>query len=123
MNKITLSYIAGFYEGEGGCYVFTKVNHYNGKRYEYPFGGFTVQISQKYRPIISWIEKTVGFGSVRMRPAGGRFGSTGIWYWTCSSRQGTQFLKTILPYMRCPHKIKQARRAIYLYENYTKAKV
>jgi len=100
---MTLSWIAGFYEGEGNP-SYTKGG---GKRKPHAKRYLNIKISQCEKPILDAIRHHLGFGHVylrrwRVRPIHHR-----NWILTFFNHEAHRFAKMILPLMQSPKKKKQ----------------
>ena len=105
MEKHELSYIAGFFDGEGSINILTRKRP---KNTEYTL---TVAIGQKDGATLDWIKENFG-GNVYLIKRDGSF------YWAISHKKAIVFLKELLPFLQ--YKKPQALVAIEYYENMTK---
>lgn len=105
MNKNNLSYIAGFFDGEGSINILTRKRP---KNIEFTL---TVAIGQKDGATLDWIKDNFG-GNVYLIKRDGSF------YWSISHRNAIIFLKKILPFLQ--YKKPQALVAIEYYEKMAK---
>lgn len=105
MNKIKLSYIAGFFDGEGSINILTRKRPQNT---EYTL---TVAIGQKDGETLDWIKENFG-GNVYLVKRDGTF------FWTITHQNAIRFLKEIYPHLR--YKKPQAKVAIEFYERMPK---
>lgn len=106
MTKEELYWLAGFYEGEGCCGTYMQKDN---RRSNYAYKKIEVNITQKDRRILDWIQKKVGYGSICKKSKDGCHG------WSCASLQARTFIVAILPYMRTKHKRAQIHRVINKY--------
>lgn len=93
MNEIDLSYIAGFFDGEGSAFISQPKASNNGKRY----ARVTAKISQNDKAILDWIASLYGFGKIYIKNDG-RVNTNH--YIVFAHRQARYFLSSIEPYLR-----------------------
>jgi LAGLIDADG DNA endonuclease family protein len=62
MNDFDLSYIAGFFDGEG-CATIRMVKAKNGKRYP----RLEARLAQNDRAVLDWVAESFGVGKVRAK--------------------------------------------------------
>lgn len=113
MTKNELIWLVGFFEGEGSCGAYTKTCYSKaGKKYVYPRGSVSVNISQKDETIIRWIQKLLGYGSIqhRVNPKSS-FGKE-LWCWEASHNDAKRFLTMVQPYLRIDRRKKQVQEAL-----------
>lgn len=102
MNDINLSYLAGFFDGEGSISILKRtkgdwnVSHF-----------IRVSIGQKDGATLDWIKDTFG-GNVYL------VSRDGSYVWAISDYKGYEFIKTLAPYLR--YKKTQADLAVKFYE-------
>lgn len=103
MNELYLSYIAGFFDGEGSITI--------GRRKKAKSKNFAyyahVAIGQKDGEIIGELKKHFSGGIHKAK-------RDGSYVWYCSDRIAYNFIKTIYPYLR--YKKPQAKLVLDLYE-------
>ncbi|QZE11297.1 LAGLIDADG endonuclease [Streptomyces phage Forrest] len=90
MNENDLSYIAGFFDGEGCAYV-SNPKASNGKRYP----RVLAKIAQNDREVLDWIAELFGFGKVY-----GKGDGTANMNIVFASKQARKFLTAVEPYLR-----------------------
>jgi hypothetical protein len=90
-----LAYAAGFFDGEGsiGVYSYRKdqTNNGGGK-----YGSMSISISQRKRETLDWLVDRFG-GSVYLN---GTHKPNPIYQWRLNAKQGADFLRAILPWLR-----------------------
>jgi intein/homing endonuclease len=104
MNELTetqKAYLAGFFDGEG-C---VSIGKYQGKHNRTPVYQLMVVVAQKVRALDEMC-KMAGVGSVLANTKDGEV----YQQWRMSPRDGAEFLKAILPYLKI--KAMEARVAI-----------
>lgn len=109
MNKNTLSYLAGFFDGEGSISILkrAKINPKTGERWN--FSHFLrVSIGQKDGETLDWIKDNFG-GNVYL------VSRDGSYIWAISDYKAYEFTKIIFPFLR--YKKPQAELAIKFYED------
>lgn len=100
--SLELSYLAGFFDGEGSINLLTrKRKHWN---VEYQL---TVAIGQKDGETLDWIKEKFG-GNVYLVKRDGSF------FWAASNRQAEKFLRNILPFLK--YKRPQAELALTFFD-------
>lgn len=114
MTKLELTWIAGFYEGEGSA-GFYRINRNRGHKL-YKSYRLMVGISQIEKSILTWIKNTVEMGSIGTWKNNKRnqygWKCKPIYRFCLANDMARRFLKLILPYMKAKHKIKQAKEAL-----------
>ncbi len=110
-SKITWEWLGGFFDGEGyagfhsvSTYMYYKKRK-DGTRTIKPYickPRIDINIAQKDTRILKRIKKFLGYGYV------------GKIQWQCNSTIGRNFLKTILPYLKTPHKRQQVIKILKL---------
>ena len=105
MDIIQLSYIAGFFDGEGSINLLTRIRP---KNTEY---SLTVAIGQRDGMTLDLIKENFG-GNIYFVKRDGSY------YWVITHKKAVKFLKEILPYLQ--YKKPQALVAIQFYENMAK---
>lgn len=107
MTKITLSYVAGFFDGEGSINILKR------KRYRWAVEhNLMVAMGQKDGATLDWIKDNFG-GNVYLVKRDGSY------YWAISNRAAYDFLKKIYPYLQ--YKKPQAELAFSFYEGKKKS--
>jgi hypothetical protein len=113
MKKITLEWIAGFFEGEGCCGFIKRVRKSaSGKSYVKRH--LYVSISQKERFVLDRIRRFLGSGCVVETVQNKNSFAAGnpICNWRTSHRGAREFLLSIKPLLQTPRKIKQVITAL-----------
>ncbi len=100
--ELDLSYLAGFFDGEGSINLLTRKRNKWNTEYQ-----ITVAIGQKDGATLDWIKDNFG-GNVYLVKRDGSF------FWACSNRQAKLFLEKLLPYLR--YKKPQAELALTYFE-------
>lgn len=100
-----LSYLAGFFDGEGSINILTRPRKQN---IEY---SLTVAIGQKDGATLDWIVDNFG-GKVYLVKRDGTY------YWVCTHKRAIVFLKQMLPFLQ--YKKPQAEVAIKFYRDMPK---
>lgn len=103
-----LSYLAGFFDGEGSINILTRKRP---KNIEY---SLTVAIGQKDGETLDLISNNFG-GNVYVVKRDGTY------YWVITHRKAINFLKQILPYLQ--YKKPQAEVAIKFYEDMKRTRI
>lgn len=103
MNKLTLSYLAGFFDGEGSINITTR----NRKHYAIEHT-LTIAIGQKDGKTLDWIKDMVG-GNISLVKRDKSY------FWYCSNRKAYEVLKTLIPYLK--YKKPQAVLALRFYDD------
>ena len=117
MTHSELIWLVGFYEGEGSCGCYRKTSYSKaGEKYVYPHGSLTVTIAQKDRQIIDWIQKKLGYGSVRIRPQKSTSLGGSVWIWNACHSDAYRFLRLIRPYLKINRRKVQLAKALKRYE-------
>jgi hypothetical protein len=117
MTNNDLLWLVGFYEGEGSCGCYRKTcTSKTGKLYIYPNGYLSVTISQKDKQSVHWIQKQLGYGSIRMRPQQSSSLGGSIWIWNANHRDAVKFLTMIKPYLKLNRRKVQLIKALTAYE-------
>ena len=108
-NSNDISWIAGFFEGEGsvGCY---KRTDKRGSKVYHSYA-FKVCIAQKEHDVLLWIKDLLGYGSLNHRQNKSSYGQD-LWIWEAHNNQALQFLEMIKPYMRTKRKTEQMITAL-----------
>jgi len=105
MNKLTLAYTAGLFDGEGCIVIALYRKPYRGR--VTPSYALVCNVNITNKPIIDWLRETYG-GSIieqtKYRPANYKR----CWSWRVTSRKADKFLKAILPYL----KLKKAQASL-----------
>jgi len=78
-----LSYIAGFFDGEGTVYIYR--------------GGLFVSVSNTDLTVLDWLKESFGGSVVTHKPKPPR---KTVYHWTVASRIGATFLYAIQPYVK-----------------------
>lgn len=110
MDKLTLSWIAGFWEGEGsvGCYfhkqerfglIKRKINALNGRYI------LQVSVAQKEKYLIDYFKSCVSYGHIWQDK------KSKVWIWRSCARQARDFLETIKPFIISPRRKSQIENA------------
>lgn len=99
MDNIKLSYLAGFFDGEG-CISILKTTKKNWN----PSYFLQAQIGQKYGSILDWIKENFGGNVYKKRDQ----------TWIVTNFKAYEFIKLIEPYLK--YKNPQAKLAIKFYE-------
>jgi hypothetical protein len=103
MNKITLSYMAGFFDGEGSISILKR------KKGDWNISYFLrVSVGQKDGETLGWIRDNFG-GNVYDVKRDGSF------VWAISDSKAYEFIKLITPYLK--YKKPQAELAISFQED------
>lgn len=89
MDDVLLSYLAGFFEGEGNVGNYKSGVH--GRVLQ-------VEISQNVPSVIYSIKKWLGYGSVRVEK------KTGVYRWRTSGKKAKDFLRRIYPFIKFRNK-------------------
>jgi len=105
VDKISVAYIAGFFDGEGCVYV----ERDNRPERANPFYVLVVQVDNSDRRPLKFIKNFFGFGSIWLAHAHTPKRNPG-YRWLCKSNNAFNFLKVIYPYLQC--KKEQAELAI-----------
>ena len=117
--KMSLSYLAGFFDGEG-CITTAMTPKWNPRMEKY-YDCFTIrmEVCNTDFKIIQDIHKFMKVGVIlKIKPrktATGNMSKPQL-RWQTSHRQSYQVLKKILPFMREKNKIKKAKEVIKFYE-------
>jgi len=91
-SKLFLSYLAGFVDGEGTIGVSKR------KRIKWFCYDPYLSIANSDLPVLEYINKTIGFGSIR-RSKSIRFGRKPVYsYWT-SNKNAKTIIKALYPYL------------------------
>jgi len=103
MDSNFLSWVTGFYEGEGTTY-FSKTNV------------LWCAITQNEREVLEKLKEGLGFGHVV------RAHTRHIhWRWYCQSKNARRFLLLVKPYFKSNYKLTQAKKAFEAdYKYYTR---
>lgn len=105
-DKIYLSWLAGFYEGEGTTGFYKEARRGTTR--------LSASVVQKESEVLCKMKDYFKYGSV----AHIRKGKIGeVYNYTLSGYNAEHFLKTLLPYMRSTRKMNQARNSLYLWRN------
>jgi hypothetical protein len=103
MNKIDLSYIAGFFDGEGYIGILKR------KRKEWNTEYFLqISIGQKDGAIMNWIKESFG-GNIYLVKRDNSYS------WIVSNKVAHNFLKNIIPFLK--YKKPQAELGLQFYKN------
>jgi intein/homing endonuclease len=102
MDIINLSYLAGFFDGEGSINIITRKRRIN------PEYTLSVAIGQKDGKTLDWIRENFG-GNVYLVKRDGSF------FWIITNQQALKFLLMIYPYLQ--YKKPQAELAIKFYDD------
>jgi len=86
-DKVTLSYIAGFWEGEGNA-----GNYGNGYHHGKHLRRLEVDIAQKGLEALCWLKEFFGYG--RIKPL------HGVFIWRVRNQNARDFLERIYPYLK-----------------------
>lgn len=108
MLEIDWHWLAGIFEGEGTAALrFNKGRWANSPRRAYLYAA----VSQTNLEMLTEVQRiaTVGKIYVSGKPTEKHKQQ---WTWYIACKNARQFLMTILPYMRSPHKIQQVRTAL-----------
>lgn len=110
LSKSDLMWIIGFYEGEGTAFCVRL------KAHGYKTWKLYAGVTQKEKPILTWIQKKLGFGRIESI-SHGRF----TWHrLDFQSAQARRFLKLVIPYLKSGKKRLQAKRALKKDHRYVK---
>ena len=102
MDKLVLSYAAGFFDGEGSINLLKRNRkHWN------PEYTLMVAMGQKDGKTLDWIVDNFG-GNVYLVKRDGSY------YWACSNQKAYNFLKILIPYLQ--YKKPQAELALKFYD-------
>ncbi len=116
MKVTDLAWIAGFWEGEGSI-NFYCVNRTRTKKM-YNSNRLYATITQDNRAILEWIVKVTGVGSISKQrnnlhnPYGWK--AKLIYRYNVANKAARELFAKLLPYIRSPHKRKQAVKALKL---------
>jgi hypothetical protein len=106
MNKIALSYVAGFFDGEGSINLIKNSKRKRSKDSWCAEYNLTIAIGQKDGSILDWIKDNLG-GNISLVKRDGSY------FWYCGGRKAEAILKKILPFLKC--KKPQAKLALTFY--------
>lgn len=100
MNDINLSYLAGFFDGEGCISIlkYSKNSKWNASYF------LQAQIGQKYGSTLDWVKENYGGNVYKKRDQ----------TWIVTNFKAYEFIKLLMPYLR--YKKPQAELAIKFYE-------
>lgn len=102
MDNLTLSYIAGFFDGEGSINITArKRKHFSIEH------ALTLAIGQKDGATLDWIKNTMGGRIYQVK-------RDGSYFWCMSNKEAYHFLKALLPFLQ--YKKPQAVLAIEFYD-------
>lgn len=101
MDKSDLSYIAGFFDGEGSINMTVRRRKNFAPEYT-----LSVAIGQNDGATLDWIKENLGGRIYRIK-------RDNSFFWTATNRQAENFLKVIIPYLR--YKKPQAEVALSFY--------
>lgn len=91
MDKITIAYVAGFFDADGSVSYHSYRATKNGKRY----WRLQAKVTQKYPEVLYWIKEQFGVGTVGSRASGHSSHD-----FVVTHRAARLFLNTILPYIK-----------------------
>lgn len=95
MTESELSYIAGFFDGEGSASFVWRRSKKNGKRY----GKLEVKVAQNQVEVLNWICASFGFGRVYTgKPAA--IGKKPVSHLVMLCENARRFLSALRPYLR-----------------------
>lgn len=105
-SKEDLTWLTGFWEGEGcvGCYKMNYVNR--GKKYKRYI--LNVSVAQKEKMLINWVKDSLGYGSIYQDK------KSKCWIWRANARGARNFLQLIRPYVKSTKRQNQIDKAIAL---------
>lgn len=109
MTNEELAYLAGLFDGEGCVSIVhhRRKNRKGGAMYHELYIG----IANTYWPVIDWVHKSLGYGTIHKKRAAGMPGARkDIWYWETANRKAEQFLALIRPYLKI--KVAQAEEGL-----------
>jgi flagellar assembly factor FliW len=111
VTKLELSWLVGFYEGEGscGCYKFSHKR----KNKVYRYYNLSASIAQKEKQVIKLIRRLLGFGRINQLHLSG-INKITMWRWKVNNKEARKFLNLIRPHMKHPGKIRQLKNAVSL---------
>jgi hypothetical protein len=118
MEKLSLEWVAGFFDGEGCVYIHRhrkKGKILKGRNVPSKINGYvavaTVTNTQKH--VLGLLQQEFG-GAVNKGGKSGRPNCKPVWAWSIRSQQAAAFLRRILPYLLLKHR--QAEIGIELQE-------
>ena len=99
-NREDWCWLAGIFEGEGTAALrFNKGRWATSPRRAYVYAA----VSQTNEEMLREVQRIVGYGKIyTTKPKFAHYKMQWTWYVSC--RQARQFLNSILPFMRSPHK-------------------
>lgn len=100
-NKLMLSYLAGFFDGEGSINILKRLR----KNFS-PEHTLTVAIGQRDGETLDWVKDSFG-GNIHLVKRDNSY------FWYCSNKKALDFLKEVLPFLR--YKKPQAELAVRFY--------
>lgn len=103
-ESLSLSWIAGFFDGEGTVFHYSFMNH--GKRYQQ----VRAAIGQKEFSILNTIKDYFKCGSIHEDMKSG----PGFYVWTVSCKQALYVLTKLFPYLKTKHKRQQTKRGLQI---------
>jgi len=113
-KKISLEYIAGFFDGEG-CIVFKEYMKYNPvMKKRYLSKSIRMEVCNTDHDIINDIHDFFNLGKVYFLKKRKESYKQQI-RWQLTHRQAEKVIRQILPYMREKNKISQARKVLDFY--------
>lgn len=102
MNKITLSYLAGFFDGEGSINITTRKRKHFAVEHT-----LSIAIGQKDGKTLDWIKDEFG-GNIHTVKRDGTY------FWYTSNQKAYEVLKILYPYLK--YKKHQAELALRFYD-------
>lgn len=101
-----LSYVAGFFDGEGSINILRSIRKRK-KDGWCPEYSLTIAIGQKDGETLDWIKDNLGGNICKIK-------RDGSYFWYCSGQKAHKFLKEIYPFLK--YKKPQAKLAFEFYE-------
>ena len=99
MDKETLAYVAGLFDGEGSIVIgVSKPSDKN--QLKRPSHWLQVGITNTNRELIDWLHDTFGWHISDNSHSPSRRKQRPCWAWRVMSNEGAAFLETIYPYSR-----------------------
>jgi hypothetical protein len=105
-EETQIAYIAGLFDGEGSVDYARRWEKKQRHSKAYLFRRITCEIGMTDYPVLHWLHKTLGYGTLRPRKS--PEGYKPQWRWRCSFRDSYKFAQQMLPYARIKYeKLKQ----------------
>jgi len=95
-KKIKIAYIAGLFDGEGSVDYARRWEKKKDRPRKYLMRRINCEIGMTDYPVLHWLHKTLGYGTLRPRKS--PEGYKPQWRWRCVYRDSYKFAQQMLPH-------------------------